>query len=293
MTQSNTNFVQIDQILDYLQTEQIDKYLFSGQTLRQQRPRVFGGQVLAQALNSAARTVDSSRRLHSLHSYFLRPGDSQKTIIYDVDPIRDGKNFTTRRVVAKQNGKAIFNASFSFQRVEEGLEHQIDMPTGIPSPESLPNEETIWLSEQDDFPKRVRGDLGQFQAFDTRVVARRNMTELGVDEPAHGMWFKSTAALPNDIAIHQMLLAYISDLMLLCTAFRPHPVSLGSQNFQAASLDHAMWFHSDFRVDDWLYYDMESPRASGARGFNRGSFYTQKGVLVSSTAQEGLMRKIK
>lgn len=290
MAQSNEDFLLLNHLLDNLHIEQLDTYLFKGQTKVHQLSRVFGGQVLAQAVNAASRTVDSTRPLHSLHSYFLRPGNPKKDIIYDVDPIRDGGSFTTRRVVAKQDGKAIFNASLSFQRMEKGFEHQMDMPSHIPSPDNLQSEKDFWHNGNTLHPDCSPADIGQFQALDMRVVNRQAPNSLGNDEPIHGMWIKTSQPLTDNIALHQKLLAYVSDMMLMGTALRPHPIHFRSKGFQGASLDHSMWFHCDFRLDDWLYYHMDSPRSAGARGFNRGSFYTKEGILIASTAQEGLMR---
>jgi acyl-CoA thioesterase II len=290
MTKNDESFIQINHLLDNLQIEQLDTCLFRGQTKAQRLVRVFGGQVLAQAVNAASRTLDSQRSLHSLHAYFLRPGNPEKAIIYEVDPIRDGGSFTTRRVVAKQDGKAIFNASLSFQIAEEGLEHQMDLPADVPSPETLVNEHEFWLHTYADRPEKTPMDIGQFKALDIRMVNRRNSTSPKKEEPVQGMWLKVNTTLSDDMAVHQTLLAYVSDMKFLGTALRPHPFNFHSAKGQVASLDHAMWFHCDFRVDDWLYYHMDSPRAAGSRGFVRGSFYTQSGILVASTAQEALMR---
>lgn len=282
-------YIQLEQLLDNLQIEQLDSCLFRGFTKVQGLPRVFGGQVLAQAVNAASRTVPEERQLHSLHAYFLRPGDISKTIIYDVDPIRDGGSFATRRVVAKQDGKAIFNASLSFQVSEQGLEHQMDMPS-VPEPEALDSEQAYWQRQYEQNPKRKMADLGQFDAIDIRLVKHRDLDNPVAVEPVHGMWIKTKHAVNDDLAMHKTLLAYISDLQLMGTALLAHPVNFWTPGFQGASLDHAMWFHTDFRVDDWLYYHMDSPRSAGSRGFNRGSFYTREGVLVASVMQEGLMR---
>lgn len=278
------------ELLENLQIEQLDTLLFRGNSLPLPLPRVFGGQVLAQALNAAARTVDAERRCHSFHGYFLRPGNAERPIIYDVDPIRDGGSFTTRRVVAKQNGKAIFNCAASFQLVEEGLEHQLCKPEGIPEPETLETDEE-WIKRQlEKNPEMPRPLILPLDAVDIRSVTARTPHEPEGQEPVQGYWLKFSELPEDHQHLHQTLLAYISDLALMGTALRPHGLGFGSNNLQGASLDHAMWFHSELNVDDWIYYHMDSPRSAHARGFNRGSFYNREGVLVASAAQEGLMR---
>jgi acyl-CoA thioesterase-2 len=280
----------LQELLDSLQVEQLDKLLFRGYSLSLPLPRVFGGQVLAQSINAALRTVESNRRLHSFHSYFLRPGDPERAIIFDVDPIRDGGSFTTRRVVAKQNGKPIFNCSLSFQTVEEGLDHQMDLPEGVPDPETLENE--------DDYIKRMRAsgetNLRPFvlprSVVDVRRVNPSNPSAPKNKPPQQGYWFKFNSGLSDNPADHQTLLTYISDYAFMSTSLCPHNVNVFDKTLQAASLDHTMWFHADMRVDDWIYYHMDSPRAGHGRGFNRGSFYTRQGKLVVSCAQEGLIR---
>ncbi|WP_020680129.1 acyl-CoA thioesterase [Marinobacterium rhizophilum] len=280
----------IDALLGSLQVEQLDRYLFRGASLPLPLPKIFGGQVLAQALNAAERTVENERHAHSLHAYFLRPGNEALPIIYDVDPIRDGGSFTTRRVVAKQDGKAIFSCAVSFQRVEEGLEHQADMPADVPLPESLQSnvERIRQLAE-------LTGDPRQpfelpLAAIDIRVVDGADPFNPGVAEPVHGYWFRYPGRLTDDPAVHRTLLAYISDRGLITTGLHPHGVNMLTPNIQLASLDHALWFHTRFRVDEWIYYQMESPRAGHSRTFGRGSFYSRDGVLVASSAQEGLVR---
>jgi len=229
----------LEEFLSKMHVEEIDTLLFSGDPLEMGLPRVFGGQVLGQALNAAVRTVDLERRPHSLHAYFLRPGDITRPIIYEVDPIRDGRSFSTRRVVAKQKGKAIFNASISFQIVEDGLSHQIDLPSHIPGPENiLPDIEHV--------------------------------KKLGIT--------------------HRTLLAFISDKALMSVGMMPHLWNRNTHRMIGASLDHAMWFHSEIRVNQWIYYHIDSPRSARARDLGRGSFYTQDGELIASTAQEGLIR---
>jgi len=285
-------------LIDCLHVERLDTYLFRGASLDLALPRVFGGQVLAQSLNAAYRTVESDRRPHSLHAYFLRPGDKSLPIIFEVDPIRDGRSFTTRRVVAKQNGKAIFNCSISFQITEDGLSHQIDLPIDVPQPEALESD-VNWarklgqgksgLTEE---KYRAMMLLFNTDVVDMRSTHRIESLEPRIDEPRHGFWFKFNGEVGDDPVIHRTLLAFISDKALMSTGLRPHPVGFLTHKIIGASLDHAMWFHGDIRVDKWVYYYMDSPRSMRARDFNRGSFYTKDGSLIASTAQEGLIRLV-
>ena len=276
----------LEKLLNYLEVEAIDKYLFIGRSPK--RPaRIFGGQVLAQSLNAAIRTVPEDRVAHSLHGYFLRPGDPLKQIVYEVDPIRDGRSFTTRRVVAKQDGRAIFNTAISFQLAEEGLSHQSTMPD-VPPPEEIPSEdrELAELAEKypDQVPFPIQGPL------ERRRVESRDRINPQSQEPVQNMWFRIKGDVGDDFRRHQTLLTYVSDFGLLGTALYPHPFSPNSKRIQAASLDHALWFHRPFRLDDYLLYSLDSPNASAGRGFSRGSFYTRDGLLVASSAQEALIR---
>ena len=278
------------ELLESLQVEQLDSLLFRGYSLKLPLPRVFGGQVLAQSINAASRTVDASRVPHSFHAYFLRPGNPDQAIIFDIDPIRDGGSFTTRRVVAKQNGKAIFNCSISYQTVEEGFEHQIAIPEGVPLPEPLPDENERLQKMLDNNEKNVHPFLLPSSVIDVRQIDPINHSNPITQEPVQGYWFKFIGPLDDNPATHQTLLTYMSDYGLMSTGLRPHAASFLNSNLQAASLDHAMWFHEDFRVDEWIYYHMDSPRSGRGRDFNRGSFYTYDGRLVVSCAQEGLVR---
>ncbi len=280
----------LQELLASLQVEQLDTLLFRGYSLPLPLPRVFGGQVLAQSINCALRTVDNNRRLHSFHSYFLRPGDPDRPIIFDVDPIRDGGSFTTRRVVAKQNGKPIFNCSLSFQTIEEGLDHQMDMPAGVPDPETLENENDYITRMRARAETNLRPFVLPRSVVDIRRINPTDPSNTQKQVPEQGYWFKFNSNLSDKPAIHQTLLTYISDYAFMSTALRAHNVNVFDKNLQAASLDHSMWFHAGMRVDDWIYYHMDSPRAAHGRGFNRGSFYTQQGQLVVSCAQEGLIR---
>jgi acyl-CoA thioesterase-2 len=285
-------------LLDNLHVEQLDKYLFRGGAVHIGTTRVFGGQVLAQSLNAAFRSVPEERKPHSLHGYFLRPGDLSRQIIYEVDPIRDGRSFSTRRVVAKQNGEAIFNCSISFHKDEDGLEHQMDMPDGIPMPEDLPSDEDYAEQLAKTKPEiSVEKYKSIFllpgkHIVDIRSAFPLTTLEPQVETPSHGYWFKFHKDIGDDPIVHRTLLAFISDKGLLSTGLRPHPVSWLTHKIIGASLDHAMWFHGDIRVDQWIYYHMDSPKAARARDFNRGSFYTHDGQLIASSAQEGLIRLV-
>ena len=273
----------LEKLLNYLEVEPIDKYLFIGKSPK--RPaRIFGGQVLAQSLNASIRTVPEDRVAHSMHGYFLRPGDPSKQIVYEVDPIRDGGSFTTRRVVATQDGRAIFNTAVSFQAVEEGLSHQSTMPE-VPPPESLKSEQKELLKKNPDaMPFPVDGPI------ERRRVLPRDRANPQPQEPVEHIWFRIKGDLGSDFRRHQTMLAYISDFGLLGTALYPHPIGASSSRLQAASLDHALWFHRPFRLDDYFLYSMDSPNSAAGRGFSRGSFYTRDGLLVASSAQEALIR---
>ena len=276
-------------LLDLLDLEKIEENIFRGFNRNLGSKRVFGGQVLAQALVAAARTVEEDRIAHSLHAYFILPGDIEAPLVYDVDRIRDGGSFTTRRIRAIQHGTPIFNMSASFQRVETGHEHQTTMPD-VPGPDGLASEISMLRAIADRIPEPLRATYTQDRPFEFRPIDPVNPFAPEKRAPEHAVWFRAVDALPDDLAVHQSLLAYASDHGLLPTALRPHSLSWLQRDLQIASLDHAMWFHRPFRADDWLLYVMESPSAAGARGFTRGSVYTQDGALVASVTQEGLMR---
>ena len=286
----------LDEFLSKMHVEEIDTLLFSGDPLEMGLPRVFGGQVLGQALNAAVRTVDPARRPHTLHAYFLRPGDITRPIIYEVDPIRDGRSFSTRRVVAKQKGKAIFNASISFQIMEDGLSHQIDLPDYIKGPENILSdiEHAKKLHKTD--PNITLERLHRTSlAFDRSVIEVRTpdlykIVKPGKYNPEFGFWFKFSDDIGDDPITHRTLLAFISDKALMAVGMMPHMWNRDTHRMIGASLDHAMWFHSEIRVNQWIYYHIDSPRSARARDLGRGSFYTQDGELIASTAQEGLIR---
>jgi len=278
----------LEKLLQYLEVERIDKYLFIGKSPKSP-PRVFGGQVLAQSLYAALQTVEPDRVVHSMHAYFLRPGDPGKQIVYEVDPIRDGRSFTTRRIVAKQDGKAIFNTSVSLQVVEEGLSHQFEAPR-VPPPEELETDREYWTRMNEKYPDKFKFYSPIRIPIERRPVTRRDALDPQPEKPEQHIWMKTMGDLGDDLTRHQTMLAFMSDFALLGTALFPHPYTGMSKGLQAASLDHALWFHRPFRADDYLLYSIDSPSAAGGRGFSRGSFYTREGELVASTVQESLIR---
>jgi acyl-CoA thioesterase-2 len=256
----------LDALVDLLDLETIEVNIFRGRSPDEERQRVFGGQVAGQALVAAGRTVPEDRTVHSLHAYFLRPGDPSVPIVYDVDRIRDGRSFTTRRVVAIQHGRPIFNLSASFHIAEPGVDHQLPMPADVPAPETTTSFE--WAP-----------------AFDLRFVT----PERGRD-PRQRLWFRAAGKLPDDPLLHVCVVAYASDMTLLDPVVNAHGIDWEDPNLQVASLDHAMWFHRPFRADEWLLYDQESPSASGGRGLALGRIFRADGALVVSVVQEGLVR---
>jgi acyl-CoA thioesterase-2 len=277
-------------LIDLLALERLDRDFFRGRSQNLGWGAIFGGQVLGQALSAAAQTVPDNRAVHSLHGYFVRAGDVSKPILYQVDRLRDGKSFTTRRVVAVQEGEAIFSLAASFQVHEHGFEHQDPMPD-VPPPESLPSELALALAIADQLPPLVRAIAVAERPIEIRPVDPRDPLAPRASPPHRAMWYRAIDHLPDDPALHRYLLAYASDFSFLGTAMDPHGVSWLVPGMQVASIDHAMWFHRPFRFDDWLLYAVDSPSASGARGLVRGQFFDRQGRLVASTAQEGLMRK--
>ncbi len=280
--------VAIDNLLSILDLEPLEHNLYRGLSPQVGWQRVFGGQVIGQALVAAARTVEG-RIAHSLHAYFMLPGDPSVPIIYEVDRIRDGRSFTTRRVVAIQHGQAIFSMSASFQAEEPGLDHQIKMPD-VPMPEDLPAEMDIARLYLQGAPESVRRYWERERPIELRPVDLRHYQGREALEPVQNVWVRTTGPLPDDPEIHRCVLAYASDMTLLDTSMFAHGRSIFDPDLQAASLDHALWFHRPFRADEWLLYAEDSPSASGGRGFTRGSLFTRDGVLVASVAQEGLIR---
>jgi len=278
-------------LLELLDLEPIEVNIYRGNNRDIGSGRVFGGQVLSQALVAAQRTVEPDRIAHSLHGYFILPGDLKAPIVYFVDPLRDGRSFTTRRVTAIQHGKAIFNMSASFHVREEGLEHQLPMPN-VPPPESLRSELDIIRERADDIPEHLRAVLTQDRPIDFRHVEYVDPLDPAPHPPIRHMWIRAIGPLPDDPFAHQSILAYASDYNLIGTALQPHGRTFRRPGIQVASLDHSIWFHRECRVDEWLLYALDSPVASGSRGFARGSIFTRNGVLVASIAQEGLMRLV-
>jgi acyl-CoA thioesterase II len=280
----------VDDLLAILDLEQLEHNLFRGRSPQVGWQRVFGGQVIGQALVAACRTVDTaSRRPHSLHAYFLLAGDPKVPIIYDVDRIRDGKSFTTRRVVAIQHGAAIFSMSASFHVEEPGFEHAATMPT-VPPPEDLPSDQEIKSSVLPIMPDPVRAYFERERPIELKPVEFTRYLSREPKEPKFNVWIRATGRLPDDPAIHQCVLAYASDMTLLDSSLIAHGRTVFEKSIQAASLDHALWIHRPFRADEWLLYSQDSPSASGARGFARGLIFSREGKLVASVAQEGLIR---
>ena len=276
----------MQKLLDYLRLDRIDRFLFTGNS--PQRPsRIFGGQVLAQSLDAAIRSVEGERIAHSMHAYFLRPGNPEKQIVFEVDPIRDGRSFATRRVVAKQDGVPIFHTSVSFQFDSPGLEHQAAMPDA-PAPETLQTDDECLEELRKKDPQRYSSPLAS--AIERRVVNRRDYKNPTAVEPRQLAWFRTLSTVDLDAATNQVILAFMSDFALLGAALLPHPYTAYSPGMQVASLDHAIWFHRPARTDEYLLYALDSPNASGSRGFSRGQFFTREGRLIASTAQESLMR---
>lgn len=262
---------------------------FSGNSQDLGFPAVFGGQVLGQALMAASRTVEE-RLAHSLHAYFLRPGNPLEPIDYEVHRVRDGGSFSTRRILAKQSGKEILTAIVSFQVAEEGFDHQIDMPEA-PGYETLATELDERRKLEAYMPERSRERLLQERSIEIRPVAPTDPLKPVSRPPHRQQWLRAQGELPDDPVLHRCLLAYASDFGLLATSLNPHGCTFMDPSMQVASLDHAIWFHREFRMDDWLLYDMDSPSASHGRGFNRGNIFNRQGVLVASTAQEALIRR--
>jgi acyl-CoA thioesterase II len=276
-------------LLRLLELEPLEVNLFRGESRDIGAPQVFGGQVLGQALSAAAATVEPERTVHSLHAYFLRRGDCNAPIVYEVDRSLDGHSFSNRRVIAIQHGAQIFNMTASFQVAEEGFEHQLDMPQ-VPPPEALPPADGPPPEVLARVPEHVRRFFEQPRPFEFRLVQPIDYLKPRREPPMRQIWFRAVGALPDGEMLHRRLLAYVSDFFLLDTANLPHGTSPLRPAVIMASIDHAMWFHRHLRVDEWLLYDMESPSASGARGFARASVFSRDGRLVASAVQEGLIR---
>jgi acyl-CoA thioesterase II len=278
----------IADLLTLLELEQLEVNLFRGESRDSGSPQVFGGQVLGQALTAASATVEG-RIVHSLHAYFLRRGDFNAPIVYQVDRSLDGHSFSNRRVVAIQHGEQIFNMAASFQVEESGFDHQVEMPQ-VPLPDALPDSSRPPPELLERLPERMRRFFEQPRPFEFRSVQPIDYLRPRRAPPTRQIWFRAVGRLPDDEKLHRCLLAYVSDYFLLDTATLPHGTSFPHSSIVMASIDHAMWFHRPLRVDEWLLYAVESPSASGARGFARAGVFGLDGRLVASTAQEGLVR---
>ncbi len=280
----------VDDLVSILDLERLEQNLFRGRGPKAGWQRVYGGQVLGQALVAAVRTVPPERIAHSAHAYFLLPGDPAEPIIYDVERIRDGGSFTTRRVKGIQHGRAMFAMSVSFHKAEEGYDHHAQMPS-VPPPEALPNEQELKERMLDKLPENMRRYWERDRPIEIRPVDVSRYFARDKREPTQLIWMRATRRLSDELPLHQCVLAYASDFTLLDTALIAHGKLMFDTDLQLASLDHSMWFHRPFRADDWLLYAQDSPSAFGARGFCRGSVFTRDGLLVASTTQEGLMRR--
>lgn len=276
-------------LISLIRLERLEDNLFRGQSRATGQRSIFGGLVAGQALMAACYTVPEDRQVHSLHAYFLRPGDFSTPIIYDVDRIRDGKSFTTRRVNAIQHGRAIFSLAASFQLPEEGVEHQSEMPE-VPGPEGLQDDQVIREQYAQRIPENLREAFLRERPVEFRPIKPANPFNSERQSPLRQTWFRIPGPLDVDQATNRALLTFCSDFGLLGTAMLPHGMNFFQPNVQSASIDHAMWYHRPFRMDEWLLYVTDSPSAAGARGMNFGSIYRQDGTLVASVAQEGLMR---
>jgi acyl-CoA thioesterase II len=280
----------MQELISILDLESLEHNLFRGRSPQVGWQRVFGGQVIAQALVAAQRTVDPLRHVHSLHCYFMRPGDPAVPIIYEVDRIRDGGTFTTRRVVAIQHGNAIFALSASFQVDEPGLDHQIPMPANVPSPDTLMSDRDFRDKYLAAAPPHIRKFFERERPFEMKPVSLNHYFSKEKLPPEQHVWFKATGDVPDDRTTQTAMLAYFSDMTLLDATLFAHGKSIFEPDLQVASLDHSMWFHRPVNLEDWLLYTQDSPSTSGGRGFARGAIYARSGALIASTAQEGLIR---
>ena len=279
----------LNELVALLTLETIEENLFRGVSQDLGFRQLYGGQVLGQCVSAASQTVDTARHVHSMHGYFLRPGDATLPVVYQVDRVRDGGSFSTRRVTAIQKGKPIFTCSASFQFDEEGFHHQNPMPE-VPGPEELKSETELARLVEAMIPERMRERATSDKPIEIRPVTLINPFAPKPCEPVKHVWFRAAGDLPDEPQLHKLLLAYASDFNLLTTSMQPHGVSVFQKFMQVASLDHSLWFHGNLRMDDWLLYSMDSPWAGNARGFSRGSIFNRQGQLVASVAQEGLTR---
>lgn len=279
----------LQDVIGLLTLEQIDDLLFRGPSHDIGSSRVFGGQIVGQALAAAQRTVSDQHQAHSLHAYFLRPGDVDRPVVYQVEVSRDGTSYANRRIVALQRGRPILNMAASFHLEEVGQSHQVDMPQ-VPGPEGLTDTFELHQSVADRVPEKMQRLLAHRRPFEFRPVELPKFIDPKARIPRKHIWMRAWERLPDDPKLHQSLLAYVSDYELLGTATLPHELDFIKRTVQLASLDHALWFHRPFRVDEWLLYACDSPSSAGGRGFSRGQIFNQQGVLVASVAQEGVMR---
>lgn len=291
MSRPFENSAPMENLISTLDLEKLEENLFRGTSPQVGWQRVFGGQVIAQALMAAQRTVSAERFVHSLHAYFMRPGDPLVPIVYQVDRIRDGASFATRRIVAIQHGKAIFSMSASFQIDEGGFDHQAKIPD-VPQPEQLMSEDQMRDAFLAKAPPAIRKYWENKRPIEIRPVSLTHYISKEKLEPQQNIWVRAVGAVPDDPHYQAAVLAYLSDMTLLDTSLYAHGTTIFDPAIQAASLDHAIWFHRPCKLDDWLLYVQDSPSASGARGLTRGSLFTRDGILVASMAQEGLIRKI-
>jgi acyl-CoA thioesterase-2 len=280
----------LEGLLSILDLEPLEENLFRGRSPQVGWQRVYGGQVLGQALVAAVRTVPPERVAHSLHAYFLLPGDPARPIIYNVERVRDGGSFTTRRVTGIQRGRAMFVMSASFHVTEPGLDHQDAMPQ-VPPPEQLPSEQQLKAKMLAHLPENMKSYWERERPIEMRPVDSSRYFAREQRAPEQMVWMRASGRLPDAFPLHQCVLAYASDFTLLDTALIAHGKLMFDKDIQLASLDHALWLHRPFRADEWLLYAQDSPSSHGARGFCRGSIFTREGVLVASVAQEGLMRQ--
>ncbi|MCI2282134.1 acyl-CoA thioesterase II [Colwellia sp. MSW7] len=280
----------LDELLSLLKLEAIEQGIYRGQSQDLGFKALFGGQVMGQALSAAQETISADRFVHSLHSYFLRAGDASKPVVYEVEDIRNGASFSTRRVQAIQNGKAIFYMTASFQKPEEGFNHQDSMPT-VPGPEGIPSYSDFIIKNQNALPRGMREKFLAEKPIEIRPIQQYNWLKPEKTDSTYQIWFKTNGSLPDDLRNHSCMLAYASDFHFLPASLLPHGAAHWLPNFQIATVDHAMWFHRPFRFDDWLLYCIDSPSAGNGRGLVRGQIFNREGELVASTMQEGVIRQ--
>lgn len=279
----------LDDLVSLLSLEPIEENLFRGRSQDLGFPQLFGGQVVGQSLSAASKTVDDERHVHSMHGYFLRPGDAYLPVVYQVDRVRDGGSFSTRRVTAIQKGNPIFTCSASFQYDEQGFEHQTLMPTVV-GPENLPSELELMRQHEHLIPESMKDKLLCPKPIEFRPVTESDPYNPSLEDPVKYIWFRADGTLPDVPALHKYMLAYASDFNLLTTSLLPHGKTVWQTDMQVASLDHSLWFHGELRADEWLLYAMDSPWAGNSRGFSLGSVYNREGKLLASVSQEGLIR---